>query len=136
AAQHKAFGRGIRGITDAMLQTYTHLGDAATQTDNLPYDPKLARDQEADGASGTPDDRWAFTARMPAVNYETIAALAAASRALRGYDDTFAEECLQLARTSYAEERKVSVSTPPSEAEARSVAVAELSAVVQLLTAT
>jgi hypothetical protein len=136
AAQHKAFGRGIRGITDAMLQTYTHLGDASTQTDNLPYDPKLVRYHEADGASGTPDDRWAFTARMPAVNYETIAALAAASRALRGYDDTFAEECLRLARSSYAEERKVSGSAPPSEAEARFLPGAELSAVVQLLVAT
>ena len=43
---------------------------------------------------------------MSAVNYSTIAALAAASRALRGYNDAFAEECLALARKSYADERQ------------------------------
>ena len=100
AAQHRVFGRGIRGITDAQLYTYTHLGDGSTQTDNLFYDPSLKLDEiSADNThSGVPDDRWAFTARMPAVNYGTIGALAAASRALRGYNDVFADECLALAK--------------------------------------
>jgi hypothetical protein len=136
AAQHRVFGRGIRGITDSLLYTYTHLGDGSTQTDNLPYDPSLRPYQTADGRSGTPDDRWAFTARMPAVNYSTIAALAAASRALRGYDDAFAKECLDLAQKSYAEERRASGSVPASEPEARFLPFAELSAVVQLLITT
>ena len=135
AAQHRVFGRGIRGITDPLLYQYTHLGDGSTQTDNLAYDPTLEPYETADGTrSGTPDDRWAFTARMPAVNYSTIAALAAASRALRGYNDAFAEECLALARKSYADERQVSgtVSGP----EARFLPGAELSALVQLLIST
>jgi hypothetical protein len=136
AAQHRVFGRGIRGITDSLLYNYTHLGDGSTQTDNLPYDPKLAPYEVRDGRSGTPDDRWAFTARMPAVNYSTIAALAAASRALRGYDDAFARECVELAVKSYAEERRVSGSAAPSEIEARFLPGAELSAVVQLLATT
>jgi endoglucanase len=137
AAQHRAFGRGVRGITDSLLYTYTHLGDASTQTDNLPYDPALEPYQAADGKrSGTPDDRWAFTARMPAVNYATIAALAAASRALRGYDDAFAEECLALAKASYAGERKAPAGGQASAAEARLLSGAELSAVLQLLIAT
>jgi hypothetical protein len=137
AAQHRVFGRGIRGITDALLHTYTHLGDGSTQTDNLAYDPALRPYEAADATrSGTPDDRWAFTARMPAVNYSTIAALAAASRALRGYDDRFADECLALARTSYAEERRVSGGAPPGGAESRFLPAAELSAVVQLLLTT
>jgi hypothetical protein len=137
AAQHRVFGRGIRGITDALLHTYTHLGDGSTQTDNLLYDPTLKPYEAADGKrSGTPDDRWAFTARMPAVNYSTIAALAAASRALRGYDDAFARECLALARTSYAEERRVSGGAPTSEMESRFLPGAELAAVVQLLVTT
>jgi hypothetical protein len=73
---------------------------------------------------------------MPAVNYSTIAALAAASRALRGYDDAFAKECLDLAVKSYAEERRASGSAPASEPEARFLPFAELSAVVQLLITT
>ena len=114
AAQHRVFGRGIRGITDPLLYQYTHLGDGSTQTDNLAYDPTLGPYETKDGTrSGTPDDRWAFTARMPAVNYSTIAALAAASRALRGYNDAFAEECLALARKSYADERHVSATGRP-----------------------
>jgi hypothetical protein len=138
AAQHRVFGRGIRGITDPLLYTYTHLGDGSTQTDNLRYDPALKPNEvSADGRrSGTPDDRWAFTARMPAVNYGTIGALAAASRAMRGYNDAFAEECLALAKRSYAEERKVSGGTPPNEMEARFLPGAELGAVVQLLITT
>ncbi len=136
AAQHRVFGRGIRGITDALLYTYTHLGDASTQTDNLPFDPALAPYRSADGKSGTPDDRWAFTARMPALNYGTIGALAAASRALRGYNDAFADECLSLARTSYAEERRVAATPTSNEFETRLLPYAELSAVAQLLITT
>jgi hypothetical protein len=135
AAQHRVFGRGIRGITDPLLYQYTHLGDGSTQTDNLAYDPTLEPYETADGTrSGTPDDRWAFTARMPSVNYSTIAALAAASRALRGYNDAFAEECLALARKSYADERQVSGSV--TGLEARFLPGAELSALVQLLIST
>ena len=121
AAQHRVFGRGIRGITDPLLYTYTHLGDGSTQTDNLFYDPSLKLDEiSADNRrSGVPDDRWAFTARMPAVNYGTIGALAAASRALRGYNDAFADECLALARKDYADERKVPATATLSEQEAR-----------------
>jgi hypothetical protein len=137
AAQHRVFGRGIRGITDPLLYTYTHIGDGSTQTDNLIYDPSLKPNESADGKrSGTPDDRWAFTARMPAVNYSTIAALVAASRALRGHNDAFADECLALAKTSYAEERKVSGAAPMSEMESRFLPGAELAAVVQLLITT
>src|ERR1700752_4021489 len=81
AAQHRVFGRGIRGIVDPHIHQYTHLGDASTQTDGLMYDPVLGP-FDADGKrSGTPDDRWAFTARTPVTNYGSIGALAAASRA-------------------------------------------------------
>ena len=138
AAQHRVFGRGIRGITDPLLYTYTHLGDGSTQTDNLFYDPSLKLDEvSADNKrSGVPDDRWAFTARMPAVNYGTIGALAAASRALRGYNDAFADECLALAKKDYADERTVQETATLSEQEARFLPMAELTAVSQLLIAT
>src|SRR5690625_5560858 len=48
--------------------------------------------------SGRFDDRWAFTTNTSALNYGSAAALTAASRALRGYNDELAEESLATAR--------------------------------------
>jgi len=105
-AQHKAIGHAIAGIVEAHLHQYTHLGDAVTKTDNLVFDPALDS-LESDGfASGTFDDRWAFTSRSSALNYGSAAALAAASRALHGYNDRLAEECLAIARRIWEEEHK------------------------------
>jgi hypothetical protein len=68
-----------------------------TKTDNRVHDPGLDA-LESDGfRSGLSDDRWAFTSRTSALEYGSIAALAAASRALRGYDDRLASECLDTA---------------------------------------
>jgi endoglucanase len=96
-AQHRALGRAIPGIVEAHLSQYTHLGDGMTKTDNLIYNPNLDS-LESDGfTSGTFDDRWAFTSKTTPLNYGSIAALAAASRALRGYNDELAAECLATA---------------------------------------
>ena len=134
AAQYKALGRAVRGIVDPRLFQYTHLGDASTQTDNLLFDPSLKPYQVEGNRSGTPDDRWVFTARTPATNYMGIGSLAAASRALKGFDDALADECLALAKKAYAEER--AVKTPPDDREARFGRGAEVSAVLQLLITT
>jgi endoglucanase len=105
-AQHRAFGRAIPGIIVPHLHQYHHLGDGSTMTDNLPYNPNL-KPYESDGvSSGTPDDRWAFTNRSSAQNYSSIAALAAASRALRGYNDELADECLRTAQKAFADEQQ------------------------------
>ena len=53
-----------------------------------------------------PDDRWAFTTHTTALSYDEVGALAAASRALRGFDDETAEECLEIAEKVWAEEHK------------------------------
>jgi hypothetical protein len=135
-AQYKAFGRAIRGIVDPHLYQYTHLGDGGTQTDGLAYDPALGPN-DADGRrSGVPDDRWAFTARVPATNYQSIGALAAASRALRGYDDTLADDCLAHAKKGYADERQHLAATPLAGPEAAFAQGAEIGAVLQLLATT
>lgn len=84
AAHYRAYGRLARGMTDSVLYRYHHLGDASTQTDNLLYDPSLKSYQVEGNRSGTPDDRWVFTIRMPSNNYAGIGALSAASRALEG----------------------------------------------------
>lgn len=101
-AQVKNIGHPVRGIIVPKLHQYHHLGDASTETDNLPYNPDL-KPYESDGrSSGTPDDRWAFTGRSSFLDYHTAAALAAASRVLKGYNDTLSGQCLYYAKELWA----------------------------------
>lgn len=136
-AQYDAVGHAIHGIVEPDVGQYTHLGDASTKTDGLIYDARLKPGKERNGRSGTPDDRWAFTSRASALNYGSAAALAAASRALKGFDDTLASRALALAEQVWKEEgghpphtfRHGNTTGGPLEAE-------ELAAAVELLAAT
>lgn len=133
-AQHRAFGRAIPGIIVPNLHQYHHLGDGVTMTDNLPYSPQLEPYQIEGGRSGTPDDRWAFTGKSASANYASIAALASSSRALRGYNDELADECLAAARAAWTDEQQ-----QPEEDNspfARFSRGAELPALLQLYVAT
>ena len=104
-AQFKSVGHALNGIISAHLSQYHHLGDAVTMTDNFIYNPKLDS-LETDGkTSGTFDDRWAFTNKSTPLNYGSIAALAAASRALKGYNNDLANECLETAKKVWADEQ-------------------------------
>jgi hypothetical protein len=114
-AQHRAFGRAIPGIIVPNLHQYHHLGDASTITDNLNYNPNLKPDESDGVSSGTSDDRWAFTNKFSWNNYNSIAALAAASRALRDYNDSLADECLVMAKRAMVEEQKQPKQTGPWE---------------------
>jgi len=97
-AQCENIGHPVRGIVVPNLHQYHHLGDAVNETDNLPYNPNL-KPYETDGkSSGTLDDRWAFTTRMPFLDYQTAASLAAASRALRGFNDDLSDRSLASAK--------------------------------------
>jgi endoglucanase len=104
-AQHKAVGHAIAGIIESHLSQYRHLGDAVTSTDNLVFNPKLDSLETDGSTSGVFDDRWAFTSKSSALNYGSAAALAAASRAMRGYNDTLASECLLIAKRVWDEEQ-------------------------------
>jgi hypothetical protein len=103
-AQQRALGHAIPGIIEPDLVQYRHLGDASSKTDNRIYDRRLKPDETDGLLSGVPDDRWAFTTHTTALNYGSAAALAAASRALRGYDDALAEQALRTARRVWDEE--------------------------------
>ncbi len=103
-AQYAAFGHSIPGIIEPTLEEYTHLGDAASKTDGRIYSAKLGPLQTEGEYSGVPDDRWAFTSHTTPLNYAAAAALAAASRVLRGYDDTLANQCLSIAQRVWKEE--------------------------------
>ena len=103
--QHRAFGRAINGIIVPDISQYTHLGDGLTMTDNLIFDANM-QTLESDGKrSGKFDDRWVFTSRSSAVNYGSIAALAAAARTLKGYNDALSEESANTALKAWQEEQ-------------------------------
>jgi len=110
-AQYKNIGFAVRGINFPNLYQYHHLGDASTITDNLIYNPKL-KPYETDGlTSGTLDDRWVFTPKIPSLNYSGIAAMAAASRVLNSYNKQLADDALNEAISAWDRQHK----EPPVE---------------------
>jgi len=96
-AQVHIVGHPFTGIQSAWLSEYTFVGDAASQTDNRLYDPKLSPDQIKGDYSGKPDDRWAWTGYTTFNQYGAAASLAAASSVLKGWNDPLAKDCLDTA---------------------------------------
>ena len=78
-----ALGRLYRGIICPSLRQYVLLGDAAAMTDNIP---------------GNEDDRWVFTEKNPGREITTAANLAATARVLKGFNDTLAVHCENIAK--------------------------------------
>ncbi len=95
-AQAEQIGHMASTLSNSILDNYHHLGDAASITDGLHYDPSLKPyEVSADGKrSGTPDDMWAFTTRSPQLDLRAATMFAAASHALRGYNDDLAARAL------------------------------------------
>ena len=95
-AQAEQIGHMASTLSNSILDNYHHLGDAASITDGLHYDPSLKPyEVSADGKrSGTPDDMWAFTTRSPQLDLRAATMFAAASHALKGYNDELAERAL------------------------------------------
>ena len=115
---YRALGRFYRGIISPTLRQYTHLGDFAAQTDNVVFDPKAAAKDAppvGTGVAGSPDDRWVFTERNPRRELGAAAGLAASARALRGYDDALAAECLDVAKEIWEVTREDATAAPPWE---------------------
>jgi len=83
---YRALGRLYRGIICNDLRQYVLLGDGAAMTD---------------GIRGNADDRWVFTENNPSRELTTAAHLAAASRVLKGFNDTLSVQALQAAREIY-----------------------------------
>jgi len=104
-AQFDVFGHAIVGIVDPTLEQYTHLGDAASQTDGKVYDASLKANGSKGDRSGRKDDRWAFTTDLPANDLSMAGALAAASRALRAADPDLAGKALAAAKTLWQAQR-------------------------------
>jgi len=109
---YRALGRLYRGIIEPTRRQYSHLGDAATMTDNKPYASSnmdltfmelhtnnrlINGKSKISGELNAPDDRWVFTEENPARELEVAAGLAAAARVLKGFNDTLAANSLAIA---------------------------------------
>jgi len=117
---HESMGRLYRGIIEPTLRQYVFLGDGAGMTDNVVFDSHSPADAVPPvGLPGSPDDRWVFTEENPRRELLTAASLAAASRALKGYNDDLAARSLKVAIALYDRAK-------PTEELARVGAAAEL----------
>lgn len=97
-AQVENIGFVAQGIVQGNMWQYAHIGDASTQTDGHIYNPSLRPYEVIGGSSGTRDDRYAFTGNYsPAGQMPTIAAMAAAARALKDYNPEISAKALNLA---------------------------------------
>lgn len=104
-AQAEQIGHMASTLSNSVLDNYHHLGDAASITDGLHYDPSLKPyEVSADGkSSGTPDDMWAFTTRNPWLDMRAATMFAAAANALKGYNDSLAARALTQSKRLMAE---------------------------------
>ncbi len=112
-AQFHNIGHSIRGTHEPDLRQYTHLGDGASKTDGRIYDPRLGPNEVKGDYSGRPDDRWIFTTTNAVLQWNAIAALAAASDALKGWDDALAKDCLETAIKAWYGEKANPTPQPP-----------------------
>ncbi len=112
---YRALGRFYRGMIVPTLRQYTQVGDFAAQTDNVVFDESAVAEAPpiGTGVPGSPDDRWVFTEDNPRRSLSAAAGLAASARALRGYDDALAAECLAVAEEVWETTDETSAPTPP-----------------------
>ena len=98
-AQAEQIGHMASTLSNSILDNYHHLGDAASITDGLHYDPSLKPyEVSADGKrSGTPDDMWAFTTLNPRLDLQAAGVFTSAARVLRGYNDELADRAQKQA---------------------------------------
>jgi endoglucanase len=104
-AQFHNIGHSIRGTHEPDLRQYTQLGDGASKTDGLIYDPKLGPNEVRGDHSGKPDDRWIFSTTNPMFQWNAIASLAAAADVLKTSDAAFAKDCLETAIKAWNDEK-------------------------------
>jgi endoglucanase len=98
---YRSLGRLYRGIICPTLRQYVLLGDGVNMTDGLIHDSRLKPDEKTATHSAPTDDRWVFTENNPPRELTTAAHLAAASRVLKGFNDTLSVQCLEVAQAIY-----------------------------------
>jgi hypothetical protein len=136
-AQAEIIGHMAQTLSNSVLDNYHHLGDAASLTDGLPYNPKLGPYEVApDGrSSGVKDDMWAFTSRDPNLDLRAATMFAAASRALKGYNDDLSGRALQQSKRLLSEATEL-LANKPEDTTRRGGGAANMATNLQLYIAT
>ena len=137
-AQAEILGHMALTLSNSVLDNYHHLGDAASITDGLPYNPDLGPyEVAADGkSSGVKDDMWAFTSRSASRDLRAATTFAAASRALRGYNDDLADRALTQSKRLLAEATELLAAEPADSPDRRWGAGADVGTNLQLYIST
>ena len=136
-AQAEIIGHMSQTLSNSVLDNYHHLGDAVSLTDGLPYNPNLGPYEVAkDGrSSGVKDDLWAFTSRNPNLDLRAATMFAAASRALKGYNDDLSARALQQSKRLLKEATEL-LANKPQDAGGRREGAANMATNLQLYIAT
>ena len=113
-AQAEIIGHMASTLSNSVLDNYHHLGDAASITDGLPYNPDLGPyEVAADGrSSGVKDGMWAFTSRNPGLDLMAATMFASTSRALKGYNDDLSARALQQSKRLLKEATELIAAQP------------------------
>ncbi|GAA5024152.1 hypothetical protein GCM10011506_07570 [Marivirga lumbricoides] len=137
-AQAEIIGHMGLTLTNSVLDNYHHLGDAASLTDGLPYNAELGPYEVApDGkSSGVKDDMWAFTSRSAARDLRAATMFAAASRALKGYNDDLSERALFQSKRLLKEATELLATQPQDSFDMRWGALGDISTNLQLYIST
>lgn len=137
-AQAEIIGHMAQTLSNSVLYNYHHLGDAASLTDGLPYNPELGPyEVAADGqSSGVKDDMWAFTSRDPSLDLRAATMFAAASRALKGYNDDLSERALYQSKRLLKEATELLADQPEDSNRMQWGSVADISTNLQLYIST
>lgn len=137
-AQAEIIGHMAQTLSNSVLHNYHHLGDAASLTDNLPYNPELGPyEVAADGrSSGVKDDLWAFTSRDPSRDLSAATMFAAASRALKGYNDDLSERALIQSKRLLKEATELLATQPQDSIRREWGSIGDISTNLQLYVST
>ncbi|MCX2836623.1 glycoside hydrolase family 9 protein [Salinimicrobium sp. MT39] len=137
-AQAEIIGHMAQTLSNSVLYNYHHLGDAASLTDGLPYNAELGPYEiAADGeSSGVKDDMWAFTSRNPSLDLRAATVFAAASRALKGYNDDLSERALFQSKRLLKEATELLAKQPQDSTGREWASVADISTNLQLYIST
>ncbi len=137
-AQAEIIGHMSQTLSNSVLDNYHHLGDAASLTDGLPYNSNLGPyEVAADGrSSGVKDDLWAFTSRNPGLDLSAATMFAAASRALKGYNDDLSERALVQSKRLLKEATELLANRTPDTGRRAGGGAGDISTNLQLYIAT
>jgi hypothetical protein len=136
-AQAEIIGHMSQTLSNSVLDNYHHLGDAASITDGLPYNPNLGPYEIAsDGkSSGVKDDMWAFTSRNAFLDLNAATMFASVSRVLKGYNDDLSTRALQQSKRLLKEATDL-LANMPQDTSHRWGRVANIATYLQLYIST